>query len=236
MEPVPGIIRKSMSMSPFDGISVVIQKWGQKPVVISVVWGAVMRTWNYLSPDTETNNRFMLAWYVIPSFHRPSYINIQMDMQQVGTISQAMIQRRTQKPRFESIDFIGTTGVGSSEGMWFFVGGPSERALAWFTQRQLFLLLETFHHRGVLNCPWDATWEAKISGYIKLHELFGTEVRLSRPLQLRKRLTKRGAELWCWKSHKSGCPRGSLCNPFFKLNFLGWHRFMNYIGFKCTVL
>lgn len=99
MEPVPGIIRKSMSMSPFDGIAVVIQKWGQKPIVISVVWGAVMRTWNYLSPDTETNSRFMLAWYVIPSFHRPSYINIQMDMQQVGTISQAMIQRRTQKPR-----------------------------------------------------------------------------------------------------------------------------------------
>lgn len=76
-----------------------------------------MRMWNYLSPDTEINNRLMLAWCLIASFHRPSYINIQMDMQDVGTVSQVIIQRRTQKPRFESIDFVGTTGVGSSEGI-----------------------------------------------------------------------------------------------------------------------
>ena len=67
-----------------------------------------MGTWNYLSPDIDSNNRCTLVWYLIPSFHRPSCIKTQMDRQDVGTVSQGIIQRKMQKHRFESIDFMGT--------------------------------------------------------------------------------------------------------------------------------
>lgn len=63
---------------------------------------------DYFSPDVDSRNRFMLARHVIPSFHRPSCINTQMDMRDVGIFSQVIIQKKTQKHRFESVDFIGT--------------------------------------------------------------------------------------------------------------------------------
>ena len=67
-----------------------------------------MGTWTYLSLDIDSNNRYTLVWYLIPSFHRPSCINMQMDMQDVGTVSQGIIQRKMQKHRSESIDSMGT--------------------------------------------------------------------------------------------------------------------------------
>ena len=70
-----------------------------------------MGMWNYLSPDTDSNNRCRLVWYLIPSFHRPSCINTQMDVQDIGTVSQGIIQRKTQRHRFESIDFRGTVDL-----------------------------------------------------------------------------------------------------------------------------
>lgn len=65
-----------------------------------------------LSPDMGSNNRSTMVWDLIPSFHRPSRMNTEMDVQDVEAISQGLIQRKTQKHRSASIDFSGTTELG----------------------------------------------------------------------------------------------------------------------------
>lgn len=58
-----------------------------------------MRMRNYHSPAMDSSNRFMLVQYLIPPFHRPSWINTHTDVRDAGTVSQRVTQRKMQKHR-----------------------------------------------------------------------------------------------------------------------------------------
>lgn len=147
MELVPGISRKSAGVSEPDGISPSLSPSEvESPSLhfsgLRMGPGNVKLSLSRLGTDNE----FVRTWYLIPSFHRLRRISIQMGIQDVGTVSQVIIRRRTQRRRLERIDF-----GGSAESDVQRARGSLPRAR--FTQRRRFLALETFPRRGVLNGP-----------------------------------------------------------------------------------